>query len=305
MIRLGNRLFSPPWWATALFVLVGAVMLLLGRWQLQRAAEKISLATAAQQALSAAPADMLEVLSGSAGQAPAVVNAGQRSSGNDTVARHSRAASADYRQVTASGTLLVGQQFLWDNRVHKGSAGFEIIIPLKLAGTDRIVLLNRGWVPVGISRDDLPDTDFAAGVAGAMQNAENSPAAPVIAISVEGLLTEPSRGFASGPALAAQRPDGGDESAWPKLLQYFDYQAISDALQAPVVAGVIQHIDEDSISYGLAELDGFLKTDNWQAVANGPEKHYGYAFQWFGMFLALLAIYFITNSRKIGRKIKS
>lgn len=284
MIKLGNRLFSPPWWATALFLIVGTVMLLLGRWQLQRAAEKISLATAATQALSAAPLELKELLAATGNQALTVISV-QRNADEKSAASAEAAAKAsiNYKRVTVTGTLLVKRQFLWDNRVHKGQAGFEVIVPVQLTGTDSVVLLNRGWVPVGASRDKLPDVSL------------NDAAA----ISIEGLLTEPSRGFAGGPALVVNDSTSDTDDSWPKLLQYFDYHAISGSLGSPVVAGLVQNIAEDAVSANSLPPADFLKTNNWQAVANGPEKHYGYAFQWFGMFIALLVIFWVTNSRKV------
>lgn len=264
-------------------------MLLLGRWQLQRAAEKISLATAATQALSAAPVELLGLLSAGGDQALELISAhegadAERSPASADSSVASANASGNYKRVTATGTLLQ-RQFLWDNRVHRGQAGFEVIIPMKLAGSETVVLLNRGWIPVGVSRDRLPDVSLNnQGV-----------------ITVEGLLTEPSRGFASGPALAVSGSTG-DTEAWPKLLQYIDYPAISASLGAAVTAGLVQNIAETTSTNGF-QSEEFLKTDNWQAVANGPEKHYGYAFQWFGMFIALFAIYWLTNSRKVSQAV--
>lgn len=318
MIKLGNRVFNPPWWATVLFLLVGTAMLLLGRWQLQRAAEKIHLATAAEQALSAPAVDIQGLLSVESTQALRIVSsaAGAAGAGASDAARSS-AASADYQRVSATGTLLTEHQFLWDNRVHKGQAGFEVIIPLRLSGTNHIVLLNRGWIPVGMTRAELPDVSLPSFAADSLQagagntdiettaneitaNEPTSATALATPSLVEGLLTEPSRGFAGGPAL--EQTDMTEiESSWPKLLQYFDYHAISASLGAPVVTGLIQHIANDAITVDGIAATELLKTDNWQPVANGPEKHYGYAFQWFGMFIALLAIYWFTNSRKVSQ----
>lgn len=266
MIKLGNRTFSPPLWATLLFLLVGSIMLLLGRWQLQRAEEKITLAAVAEQALAAAPVDVRELIT---------LN-------NATVV-----AVREYGRLQARGSLLAERQFLWDNRIHKGQAGYEIIVPLLLAaepgGTENtVLLLNRGWVAAGLSRSEWPDMAIGANETLDIER-------------VEGLLTLPSRGFASGPALPEGSGSTDTETEWPKLLQYLDYSAIAESLGYPVVAGVVQHISSLS-----PEFEGLLKTDNWQPVANGPEKHYGYAFQWFAMFIALTGIYWITNSRRAG-----
>ena len=57
-VRIGSRQFSPPWWAWLVFVAIAVIMLMLGRWQLDRAAEKVSMREAADAARDA-PAKMI------------------------------------------------------------------------------------------------------------------------------------------------------------------------------------------------------------------------------------------------------
>jgi len=78
------------------------------------------------------------------------------------------------------------------------------------------------------------------------------------------------------------------------LLQYPDYLEISNALGHPVIVGVVQEAKVDNTN-----IAGLFYANNWSAVANGPEKHYGYAFQWFAMFAALTVIFVVTNSRRV------
>jgi len=190
-----------------------------------------------------------------------------------------------YTRVLVQGEWLSDQQFLWDNRIHKGVAGYEVLTPLLLsdkgsstetAFTERsVVLVNRGWVAAESYRTVLPDI--------AMQLVVDD-------VSVEGLLTKPSKGFARGDAMAQQESSGQGRD-WPMVLQFVDYAAIADALGTSVIAGVVQGsrlpTPEDEAT--------FLYKNNWSPVANGPEKHYGYAFQWFAMFIALCVIFIVTN----------
>ncbi len=61
-----------------------------------------------------------------------------------------------WRQVTLTGTYLTDQQLLVRNRVHAGTAAYEIIVPMRL--TDgRVFLVDRGWEPPG-NRQATPDT---------------------------------------------------------------------------------------------------------------------------------------------------
>jgi len=54
--------------------------------------------------------------------------------------------SAAFRRVTASGTYDFANEFALASRTRQGSPGVNIITPLRIAGTDTAVLVNRGWV---------------------------------------------------------------------------------------------------------------------------------------------------------------
>ena len=154
-----------------------------------------------------------------------------------------------------------------------------------------MVLVNRGWVAAESYRSVLPDIT--------MQLAVDD-------VSVEGLLTAPSKGFARGDALSQQQRQDTQQHNneqgrdWPMVLQFMDYAAIADALGTSVIAGVVQGsrlpTPEDEAA--------FLYTNNWSPVANGPEKHYGYAFQWFAMFIALCVIFIVTNLKNKDQTIE-
>jgi len=127
-------------------------------------------------------------------------------------------AAKQYSRVTFSGTYEPSQQFLWDNRVHKGTAGFEVITPFR---TDSgLVLVNRGWVAPGHTREDLPNIELSA-------------AALDKSVTLTGLFSRPSRGLISGEPF-------DDNAPWPRVMQFFDYAAIELALGDTVLAGVIQ-----------------------------------------------------------------
>ena len=65
------------------------------------------------------------------------------------------APSDEWRPVTLTGTYLLDDQLLARNRVHGGTAAFEILVPFRLDdGT--VLLVDRGWEPPGESQP-LPD----------------------------------------------------------------------------------------------------------------------------------------------------
>ncbi len=186
-------------------------------------------------------------------------------------------ASDSYRRVSLTGRFDGKRQFLWDNRTYKGRAGFEVIVPFQVE-SGSWVLVNRGWTAPGSSRAVLPEV-----------------ALPVSRqdVIIEGFLSRPSKGFASGDAVAV-------EGSWPRLLQFFDYDAIAQALGAPVISTVVQaqSLSADGLDTTVPTPGPEWLIANWQPAASGPAKHYGYAFQWFAMAIALSILFVIVNTRK-------
>jgi len=223
------------------FLLFSAALLSLGLWQLNRADEK-----RAMLSREAASADAAAV------ELPSVLNTLEE-------------AATEYTRVRLSGVWLPEKQLLWDNRVAAGAAGYEVITPFQ-SNEGLIVLVNRGWVPVGASRDVLPE--LSAGV-GDEQTWE-----------FEGVLTQPSKGLASGPAIEPSQN-------WPKRAQYLDYAAFSEAMKLDIVPALIQgRLLDAPISAPWHYLG------NWEPTPSfGPSRHLGYAVQWFALLATLIFLY--------------
>lgn len=263
-MRIGNFEHKPSLTIILLYLAFTAALLSLGTWQMQRAATKTTILAAAalsQDAEAVTPADIIDV----------------------------ELAAKTHKRVALTGRYLGEQQFLWDNRVHKGQAGFEVITPVRTS--DGIVLVNRGWIAPGATRQDLPDVALSGDVA-------DTP------VAITGLFSRPSKGFASGAAFDMTEP-------WPRMLQYFDYQAMEQALNAgPLLAGVIQpqlkRLTGDEVVFANSDQRSTREnradyyTANWEpAAAIGPARHYGYAFQWYAMAAALTILYIVYNTRRI------
>jgi len=252
-MRIFNRQFSPKLWAVVLYLAILLCMLWLGHWQLQRAALKVFLQESAESASSAVATGLMDI--------------------TDLIDAASR-----YQRVSLQGSYDAQRQFLWDNRTHKGVAGFEVLVPVKLV-SGQSVLVNRGWIAPGATRQQLPVVELPQ-------------AATRELISLEGFLSRPSQGFASGPAVAAAQ-------TWPKLLQYIDYDAIGAELGEPILPVVVQAqaVDTDAVGVTVLTSRPEWLTANWQPAASGPAKHYSYAFQWFAMATALTILFIVVNIR--------
>jgi surfeit locus 1 family protein len=132
-LRFGSRLFAPRLSMTLLAIGVIALLLSLGRWQLQRAAEKQALYDA-----FAAGTDSTRSIEVRTPPLPR------------------------YQHVSAAGRYDPSRQILIDNMSNsEGRAGYFVITPFALR-SGGWVLVNRGWVPVGASRAARPRIDVAA-----------------------------------------------------------------------------------------------------------------------------------------------
>ena len=155
---------------------------------------------------------------------------------------------------------------LLDNQRLDAAVGVMVFTRFVPAGGAMPLLVNRGWLPLPPDRTPPTVPDPAAGE-----------------VVLRGLLVAPPAG---GLRLGAVDWAPG---APPPLLASFDLAALR-ASTGPLFAGVLQ-LDP-------AEPDGF--TRRWQPLPNTlpPEKHRGYAVQWFGLATAVAVIYLLLAFRR-------
>jgi surfeit locus 1 family protein len=177
-------------------------------------------------------------------------------------------AEAEFRRVRAQGRFLTQRQFLLDNRLFDGRVGYDVITPLVLAD-GRTVLVDRGWLPAGPRREPRGEV--------AMEMA-----AP---LTVTGRLWRPDPAIALGPAIA---PSDGD---WPRTVTRIDYEALGQALGRSLVPAVIR-----------AERGSpWVLTPRPLEPQFGPQRHYGYAVQWFTLALTVLVVTGVLQWRRRRR----
>jgi surfeit locus 1 family protein len=61
-----------------------------------------------------------------------------------------------WRKVEFEGSFINKQNIILDNQIFNQIAGFNIITPFKIKGSDSLVLVNRGWHPNLKNREMLP-----------------------------------------------------------------------------------------------------------------------------------------------------
>lgn len=234
------RRFAPPPWAVLLTVAALSAFTWLGTWQLGRAREK--------QAL-------LEEFA-----------AGTR----ETVDANGRDISdlRRYQRVRLRGRYDASRQVLLDNMPSShGQPGYRVLTPLARADGRGWVLVDRGWVPLGPTREQLPD------LSGGADERE-----------VSGVLDAlPEPGLRVGPAEAS------GASGWPRVLLFPTEMDLETTLGYEVGPRIVL-LDADA-------ADGYER--QWRpSLGFGPERHLGYAVQWFALAIATVVIFVAVNLRR-------
>jgi surfeit locus 1 family protein len=174
-----------------------------------------------------------------------------------------------YRRIETTGRFTSRRQFLLDNQVSRGQVGYQVLTPFKPSHYAQAVLVDRGWVPLGASRARLPDVDVTDGK-----------------VNLEGTVYLPyGRGFSLGGMADGER-------GWPLRVQFIDFDRMAKRLGRPL-ARLIIRLDPKS-------PHGYRR--EWQVTSFGPERHLGYAVQWFALAVALLVLYVAVNLERAPSK---
>lgn len=159
-----------------------------------------------------------------------------------------------HRQATLKGVWRAGHTVFLDNRTMDGKTGFNVVTPLVLDTTSQVVLVQRGWVPRNFNdRTQLPVI--------------MTPKGPV---TVRGRIAPPPSKLYEFKGVEAGR-----------IRQNIDTAAFAAEIRMPLL-GV------SMLQTGVAN-EGLLR--DWAAPNFGVERHYGYAFQWFGLCALVVFLY--------------
>lgn len=175
-------------------------------------------------------------------------------------------ASADpaYLRVRLQGHFDAAHSLLLDSRIRDGKAGVELLQPFQDNASGQWLLVNRGWLP-------WPDRRIPP------------------AFSTPDGVQELSA-WAYVPPGAAFELKHLEASGWPQLVNQVD------------AAALWQHLGRNGVPLELRLEEGpAAYRADWPVVAMGPEKHLGYAVQWFALAAALLGLFIYFGLRK-GRE---
>ncbi len=230
--------FRFDWKLTLLTAVLFPLLVSLGFWQLRREQEKLDLQQqyAARQNEAPVSLDAIDL-----------------------------ADDQQYRQVEFSGRYDNGNSFLLDNRIHQGQVGYDLVTPV-ITDANLVVLVNRGWLPQGTSRERLP--------------------VPVVIdgdVMLRGSIYVPvGTPFVLDDAITSDRG--------PRVVQ------VLNPIQMAEAAGYAANM-LFPYSVRLADSAPGVLVRDWPVISTTPEKHRGYAAQWFAMAAMLLGLYLYYSTR--------
>ena len=220
-------------------LVVSVITVQLGNWQLRRADEKIEIQTKVEHFAATEPTRVTD-------DAPD---------------------PEEWERVRITGAWEPGAVMYYDNRVHEGRPGYQILMPVEIGAGDW-VLVNRGWIAAGRDRNALPDI-----------------APPEGRANVSGIVWVPEE----EPFSLTDTPNDG--LRW----QYIDLDAYRAWSGLPVRNWVLRQYSDSP--------DGLVR--DWIAPEVGIDRHRGYALQWYSLAAlaaALTGFYVFRSFRKHDEK---
>jgi surfeit locus 1 family protein len=237
-INFGTRRFAPPLFATVLMLIGVALGLRLGLWQLDRADQKRVLLeefAAGEQQVKQLTASEVENF-------------------------------PRYQTVETRGHYDTEHQVLLDNMPSAaGRAGFRVLTPFQY-DDDAWILVDRGWIAMGPTREQLPAIDVDANER-----------------TIIGRIDELPR-----PGMRLTQTASA-EARWPRVLNFPEHAQLEQALQRRLASRILLLDPQAS--------DGFERV--WtQKAGFGPDRHIAYAVQWFALAATMLIVYLVLNLKR-------
>ena len=180
----------------------------------------------------------------------------------------------EFRRVAVRGTFDYANEVVRRYTTFDGQAGVQVVTPLRIAGSDAAILVDRGWIPYQL---EAPE---------ARRPYQNEPGE----VEVLGLVAQPRGAESEQAPTAAGGPSPGERiDAWPRI----DPAAIGGQLPYPLLPFWITRLP----------VPGVAGPPN---AAPPPElgdgTHLWYALQWWGFTLVLIVGYYALVARTTAPK---
>ena len=239
-LTVGDFQFKPTLIPSLVVILTLYGLVSLGHWQLERADYKEKLENMIAERIKLAPTDL-----GLVPEDPA---------------------KQQYLPVALNGTYDSSRHLLLDNRVFNREVGYNVYTPLQL-GHGRSILVDRGWLPLGKSRQTLPSI-----------KTENRD------YYLEGILLDPPTTNVLGTEIKE------NYNQWPAVVQSINLQEIEQQIGyklEPKILVLFEHAQS-----------GFHRQKTPIILNMSSDRHIGYAVTWFLCAFVLLILFITATTEK-------
>jgi surfeit locus 1 family protein len=177
------------------------------------------------------------------------------------------ATEVDLRRAAVTGRYDPTHEIILRNRTYNEMPGVHVLTPLRIAGSDAAILVDRGWIPYDQS---TPEKRAAY-------------AAPIGEVGVQGILRRTQERRSALTPRDAAPPGGGRLDAWHRV----DIARIQQQLPYSLLP-VYLELEPDVAAEAAFTLP---RPDPDVDLDEGP--HLVYAIQWFAFALIAAGGYFI------------
>ncbi|RPG38508.1 MAG: SURF1 family protein [Gammaproteobacteria bacterium TMED225] len=227
-----NR-FNPGIRITIFFIFFALLFFSLGVWQIERGQSKMKILNEFEENLKKMPEYLNEQ-------------------------------SGKWDRVYVEGRWDNSEQILIDNSVNRGVAGYKVLTPFRINETNKIILIDRGWIKQNKYRNELPNIEITT-----------------LNETVSGILELPELGLVLSDDLVSKE--------WPKISQSKNLEVLSKEYDESIYPFILL---ADPVLKNSLEYIKIVPTNMT------PIKHYGYSAQWFLMFIVLCFMYIWYGYRR-------
>ena len=172
--------------------------------------------------------------------------------------------SKKWDRVFVEGNWDSSKQILIDNVIHRGISGFKVLTPLTLKNSEKKILVDRGWIKRERSRESIPNINLQEET-----------------VVVSGILESPELGLVLSEDLVTK--------TWPKISQTKNPEILLKEYDETMYKLILM---ADPLLKNSLEYIKIVPTNMM------PSKHFGYAAQWFSMFLVLCLMFIWYGYKK-------
>lgn len=177
---------------------------------------------------------------------------------------HNQNSDLRFYRVKLDGHFDNEHTLLLDNKISHGKIGYEIYTPFIADGIAQPILVDRGFIAIMHSRKELPQIPTIKGK-----------------ITITGIFNVPPKYVSLG-----QMSDS-PTNTWPLRIEYVNLSELAHFLNHSLYPYLLLIHPSHPAAHDM----------QWQVVMMSPEKHMGYAVQWFALALTLLILFTALNRR--------